>query len=46
MGLAYDINAQCVIYGGARYLFLGDLDVADAELDDSVGYEFDLRYSF
>lgn len=46
MGLAYDINELWEIYGGARYLFLGDLDVAGAELDDSVGYEIGVRYSF
>lgn len=50
IGLAYDINEQWEIYGGARYLFLGDLDLGDsvggAELDDSIGYEIGLRYSF
>jgi opacity protein-like surface antigen len=50
IGLAYDINEQWEIYGGARYIFLGDLDLGDsldgAELDDSIGYEIGLRYSF
>lgn len=46
MGLAYDINEQWEIYGGARYLYLSDLDVAGAELDDAVAYEIGLRYSF
>lgn len=50
MGLAYDVNDNWEIYGGARYLFLGDLDLGGnlngAELDDSVGYEIGLRYSF
>jgi hypothetical protein len=50
MGLAYDINEQWEIYGGARYIFLGDLDLGDnldgAELDDAIAYEIGLRYSF
>jgi opacity protein-like surface antigen len=48
MGLAYDINEQWEIYGGARWLYLSDLDLGygDAELDDNVGYEIGLRYSF
>lgn len=50
IGLAYDINDNWEIYGGARYLFLGDLDLGDsvggAELDDSIGYEIGLRYNF
>lgn len=50
IGLAYDINEQWEIYGGARYIYLGDLEIGgglgDAELDDSVGYEIGLRYNF
>lgn len=50
MGLAYDVNDNWEIYGGARYLWLDQLDLGDtfngAELDNSVGYEVGLRYSF
>ncbi len=48
IGLAYDINEQWEIYGGARWLYLSDLDFGSdgGELDDSVGYEVGLRYSF
>lgn len=48
IGLAYDINEQWEIYGGARWLYLSDLDLGldDAELDDAVAYEIGLRYSF
>jgi len=50
IGLAYDVNEQWEIYGGARYIYLGDLELgsgpAVGELDDSVGYEIGLRYSF
>jgi hypothetical protein len=48
IGLAYDINEQWEIYGGARWLYLSDLDVGvdGVELDDAVAYEIGLRYSF
>jgi hypothetical protein len=50
IGLAYDINEQWEMYGGARYIYLGDLEIGGgpggAELDDSVGYEIGLRYNF
>ena len=48
IGLAYDINEQWEIYGGARWLYLSDLEfgVDEVELDDAVAYEIGLRYSF
>jgi opacity protein-like surface antigen len=48
MGLAYDIDANWEIYGGARWLYLDGLDFGDngVELDNNVGYEVGLRYHF
>jgi hypothetical protein len=50
MGLAYDVTDNWEIYGGARYLWLSELDLGDtvgsSELDNNVGYEVGLRYSF
>lgn len=48
IGLGYDINEQWEIFGGARWLYLSDLDFGygDAELDDTIGYEIGLRYNF
>ncbi len=48
LGLSYDVNEDWEIYGGARYLFLGDVDfgVPGSKLDDNVGYEVGLRYNF
>ena len=48
LGLSYDVNEDWEIYGGARYLFLGDVDfgLPDSRLDDNVGYEVGLRYNF
>jgi opacity protein-like surface antigen len=48
IGLAYDVTEQWQMYGGARWLYLSDLDFGynGAELDDAVGYEIGLRYSF
>ena len=48
IGLAYDINEQWEIYGGARWLYLSDLDFGfdNAGLDDAVAYEIGLRYNF
>ena len=48
IGLAYDITEQWEIYGGARWLYLSELEFGfdDAELDDSVAYEIGVRYSF
>lgn len=48
IGLAYDVTEQWQIFGGARWLYLSDLDFGynGAELDDAVGYEIGLRYNF
>jgi opacity protein-like surface antigen len=48
IGLAYDINENWEIYGGARWLYLGGLDFGDngVELDNSLGYEIGVRYHF
>ena len=46
MGLGYDINENWEIYGGARYLWLDQLDIAGSEIDNNVGYEIGLRYNF
>lgn len=48
IGLAYDINEQWEIYGGARWLYLSGLDFGydGVELDDSIAYEIGVRYSF
>jgi hypothetical protein len=48
MGLAYDIDTNWEIYGGARWLYLENLDFGNngVELENNVGYEIGLRYHF
>lgn len=48
IGLAYDINEQWEIYGGARWIYLNELDfgIDDVKLDDPIAYEIGLRYHF
>lgn len=47
-GLLYNINQQCEVYAGARWVHLSDLDFGDApfELDDEIGWEVGFRYNF
>lgn len=47
-GLLYNINQQCEVYAGARWVYLNDLDFGDApfELDDEIGWEVGFRYNF
>ena len=48
IGLGYDITEQWEIFGGARWLYLSDLEFGygDTELDSTIGYEIGLRYNF
>jgi len=46
MGLAYDVNDNWELYGGARYLWLDQLNIGGAEIDNNVGYEIGARYHF
>lgn len=48
LGLSYDVNEDWEIYGGARYIFLGDVEfgIPGAQIDNNVGYEVGLRYNF
>ena len=49
LGLAYDINDNWEIYGGARWLYFEEVGIIgsdDLDLDDGIAYEIGLRYHF
>ena len=47
LGLSYDVNESWEIYGGARYLFLDNVEYGtELSVDNNVGYELGLRYNF
>lgn len=49
LGLAYDINDDWEIYGGARWLYFGEIDIIGSDgldLDDGIAYEIGVRYHF
>jgi opacity protein-like surface antigen len=49
IGLAYDINENWEIFGGARWMYLSDLELGEGEgieLDDAIAWEIGLRYNF
>jgi opacity protein-like surface antigen len=49
IGLAYDINQNWEIFGGARWVHLSSLDFGlgdEIELDDAIAWEVGLRYNF
>lgn len=47
-GLLYNINEQCEVYGGGRWMYLDNLDFgADGfELDNALAWEVGFRYNF
>ncbi len=48
LGLSYDVTPNWEIFGGARYLFLDNVEFGqpNTSLDNNVGYELGLRYNF
>ena len=47
IGLAYDITPNWEIFGGARWMYLSDLELVESiEIDDAVAWEVGLRYNF
>lgn len=48
-GLLYNVTQQFEIYGGARWLYLGSVGIADdddLQLDNDFAWEVGLRYNF
>lgn len=45
-GIAYNVNDNFEIFGGARWVYFGDTDWSGVDLDDDVLLEAGLRYHF
>jgi len=49
-GLVWNVNSSVDIYGGARWVYLSDLEFGDDDfgfgLDNQLGWEIGLRYKF